>query len=459
MGHASRGRELVRNAGRRAAAVAVGLAAAALFTTPALAQSTRAQRIETYMESFHDLELFQGVALVVDGGQTILLQGFGYSDIRQHLELAVEDRFPVAPLAGDDDSLPGEGRGATPTVRGHVLGLEGLEPVASSWAPGTVGMTARELLDRVRSRWLQASGADSPADSPADTAFHVDTLVIGRDSAVVVVDRAGRLPGAAWAVRLFPGRGRAIALVDNAASELTPLVEGLTRILWGTQARSPKPSIARRLFPIVRSAGVDAALERFESWRMSRSDAYDFGPGELPRIADRLLAEGDSASAFRVLEAEVAAFPAEPPARLALADLALARGDRARAIVELDSALLARPGDPVSLERMLEIGYEPPAALRTPIVSDPPPDLDRFAGRYRVDPGTVLEVRTRDGGLVARRGPESAFRLLPQGGNVFLLEGSAIQFVFESAGERTTAVSILESGQRVTFPRIDSPLP
>jgi tetratricopeptide (TPR) repeat protein len=216
----------------------------------------------------------------------------------------------------------------------------------------------------------------------------------------------------------------------------------------------PKPSIAERLLPIVESAGPEAAIDRYRNWKRSRPDQYEYGPGELMTLARHFNEAGDRETAAAILEAQAEDYPDMPVTRFALSELYVELGDTTRAVSHLETALRSNPGQPNLLQALLALGVEPPAALRMPTIRRSSEQVRPFVGSYRIDPATTLDVSLADDGLFAQRTGEAAFPLLPQAESTFLLEGSSIQFVFEMSGDEVVSVSILESGQRVTFQRL-----
>jgi len=301
-----------------------------------------------------------------------------------------------------------------------------------------------ETLERMR----------TPAVEGQAYGLAVHARPLGREDAVRVLERADRTPGFSAAMRIFPDHGRAIVLLDNTSSDLEPLLEGLTNLLWGAEAPRPKPSIAERLLPIVETAGIEAALDRYRNWRTTRPDRYDYGAHELVRLARHLADGGHPERAFPALETAIELFPHAAEASVALFELDLEAGDTVQAVSRLEAALTWRPGDPRLLEPLLDLGAEPPAVLRFPVTGVTTGAMERVTGSYRIDPATSLEIRREGHGLVAQRTGEAGFPLLPQGETTYLLEGSAIQLSFQMDGERAASVAIVESGQRVTFPRI-----
>lgn len=359
-------------------------------------------------------------------------------------------------------------------ARGYTRSLAGVEaaPVVAETLSLYAGLLYSTVADL--GRWARALARFEPGRPfetpetlermqtlpPGGTAYGIAGRVrsIGREDSVRVLEHTGGLSGFSIALRVFPDHDRVIVLLDNMSSDLRPLLDGLTNVLWGAEAPRPKPSIAERLLPIVETAGVEAALDRFRNWRRTRPDRYDYGPGELVRLAGHLAAGGRAEQALPVLETAIELHPRALDAALALFELRLTGGDTARAISALEGTLTWRPGEPLLLGPLIELGHEPPAALRMPVADVPREALDRVTGAYRIDPATTLDIRRDDeDGLVAQRTGEAAFPLLPQSETIYLLEGSAIQLAFRMDGDRAESVTVVESGQRVTFPRIPAP--
>ncbi|MCG8469109.1 MAG: serine hydrolase [Gemmatimonadetes bacterium] len=274
---------------------------------------------------------------------------------------------------------------------------------------------------------------------------------VGRETEIRTVEHTGGIFGFTSVLRAFPDHERAIVLLDNTSSDLRPIVEGLTNLLWGAEAVRPAPSIARRILPIVESAGVEPALARYRDWRRTRPDEYEYGPSELLELA-RYFRDRDTAVAVAILEAAVEDHPELPVPRLALADLYAETGDTTRAAGVLETALTYEPGLPVLLERLLSLGIEPAGALRIPRADVPTEALAILVGEYRIDPATALAIELGEGGLSARRTGEPAFPLLPQSPTTFLLHGSKVQLAFELEEGRPVAVAVLEAGRRLRFP-------
>lgn len=273
---------------------------------------------------------------------------------------------------------------------------------------------------------------------------------------VTVIEHSGGIFGFAATLRYLPDDDHTIVLLDNTSGDLEPILNGITNILYGEPASPPRRSIAERILPVIESAGVEAGLQRYRERKRTRPDEYDFGPRQLSLLARHYLEETDTATAMVLLEANVDEHPEIPLPRATLAEVLAGVGDTIAAVQELESALTRRPGVSRFLSALRDLGTEPDPALRLPVVAQPRSALERYVGTYQVEPGVTLTIQLEDSGLTARRSGGEAFRLLPQAETLFLLHGSKTQFAFDldSAGV-AVSVSIRESGQQATFPKIE----
>lgn len=453
--------------------------------------------------------------------------GMGYDEALRSYVLAP---LELTDTGYDHERVPPEGH-----ARGHARDLAGYRParVIDPSVPYAAGMLYSTVGDL--SRWAQALFLGGSADTTAaELAGGVDAALAGdamtaeepgaepvagrlfRDSAtlarmttpahasyayglvvrshdvgdgraVPVIEHSGGIFGFSSFLRVFPDHDRLIVLLDNTSSDLAPIVAGLTHILWGLDAAHPKPSIAERLLPIVESGGVEAAMSRFENWRRTRPEEYDYSPDQILMLAGHFRArdegeegedrgegdEGDEgedrgdpgedesdasgegrATAVAILDAYIAATPASPAVRLTLSELHEETGDVQAAAAHVTAALTYEPGHRQLLERLGELGVEAPLPLQLPVVAVDAAALEPLVGEYRIDPATTLTVTLDEGVLMAGRTGEEAFPLLPQTPTAFLLQGSPVRLLFEIQDGVANAVSVEEGGRRLTFPRI-----
>ena len=381
------------------------------------------------------------------------------------LSLFVLDPVGLPDTGYDHEIIPTAGH-----ARGYTRGLTDYEPAQSlhpslPYAAGMLYSTVRDLgrWAGILSEW---GNAPSPFLNPKTLermltpelrsygyGLGIRSRSIGREEDVRLFEHTGGIFGFSSIFRVFPEHHRLIVLLDNTASQLGPIVEGLTNLLWGTEAVLPKPSIAQRILPIVESAGVEPAIARYRNWRRTRPMQYDYSPSELMLLAQHFQTR-DPTIAIAFLEAQAEEMPEALTTRFALAELYAKQGDTAQAVSHVEIALTFSPGTPRLLKRFRELGTEPDPVLRLPVVAVEPAELKRLTGEYRIDPLTSLTVELEDEFLIARLSSEPAFRLLSQSTTTFLLHGSKVQLIFDLIDGLAESVSILEGGQRVSFPRV-----
>jgi hypothetical protein len=271
-----------------------------------------------------------------------------------------------------------------------------------------------------------------------------------------VIEHTGGIFGFSSVLRYLPETGHTIALLENTGGDLGPILDGITRILLGRTPRPPRRSIAERVLPVIEAAGVEAGLQRYRELKRARPEDYDFTPAQLFMLARHYLEEADTATAIVLLEANVEQHPELPMPRFAIGEVYASTGDRVRAIENLEGALARRPGVPQVMSALRDLGIEIDPALRLPVVPQPIETLDRLVGTYRVQPGITLTTRRDGAWLLAQKSGEPEFRLLPQTETLFLLHGSKIQLLFTLDPDgRALSVTVSESGQQVTFPRLE----
>lgn len=350
---------------------------------------------------------------------------------------------------------------------GHALGHErtliGYRPVREPFPPLVASSTVDDLF-----RWTRALLGGKVLGDPASLERMVGPRADGygwrverRDGAGVsetLYQCDGALPGFTSAWRHLPETDATIIVLDNTASSPAAMLDGITALLRGREPELPKPSIAERILPVVEAAGVDAGLQRYMDRLRFRPDDYDFGPGELAALGDHFLERGDMEEAIRLHAANVERHPDHPLPYRESAEAHLVAGDTALAVALFEDALMRAPGAPGVLRRLRALGAEVEPALAMAVRPIAPEALARYIGVYQIEPGVELEVVHEAEGLTARRSGGPAFPLLPQAEGVFLMHGSRIQLLFTAPGagphDVATAVTVIESGQRVTFPRV-----
>ena len=128
------------------------------------------------------------------------------------------------------------------------------------------------------------------------------------------------------------------ALADEVEIEIDLLG---TRPNWDRRSfpRSDKPTIGDALMKTLETgAGGAAAAAQFRELRASKANEYEFGPGQLNTIANRLIQHGKVQDAVPILIAGSEAYPEESGFHARLGEAYAMLGDKAKAIAAYEKA-------------------------------------------------------------------------------------------------------------------------
>jgi len=107
--------------------------------------------------------------------------------------------------------------------------------------------------------------------------------------------------------------------------------------------RGEKPAIGEELMKSIEADGAAAAAARFHQLRAQKPNDYDFGPGQLGVVANRLLQHGRVQDALLVLVAASEAWPEEPGFHARMGEAYALLGDKASAIRAYEKAQALSP--------------------------------------------------------------------------------------------------------------------
>jgi polyisoprenoid-binding protein YceI len=111
---------------------------------------------------------------------------------------------------------------------------------------------------------------------------------------------------------------------------------------WNFQSKD-KPSIGEVLAKTVETSGGAAAAAQFRELRQSKPNDYNFGPGQLGTLINRLMQHRKLEDALLLLEAAVEAYPEEPGFQARTGEAHAALGHKAQAIAAYEKAQALNP--------------------------------------------------------------------------------------------------------------------
>ena len=379
---------------------------------------------------------------------------------------ALEERI-LAPL-GMDDSAYGDNDEVFPrAASGYERAGGGFEhaPYLDTSIPYAAGMLVSTVEDL--QTWSDALFAGRVFESPETLALmntpheavpgggqhygygvFLQTVSVGGQE-VPVVQHGGGINGFTTSFFRMTDRDAVIAASSNTQDGSDDLVAGIAAILYGETPEVPKPSAVGPVREALASGGVEAAEAAFEAARAGNE--YEVTERTLNTLGYERLGDGDVETAVAIFRLNVAAYPEAPNPYDSLGEALLAAGDRDGAIASYQRALEIAPTFPSSRAALARLGVE----TEDPTGVDVPEAvLERYVGRYELQPGFVLDVTREGGRLFTQATGQSRFEIIAESETEFVPTVFEARLVFEP-GDPAPAVTLFQGGGEIRAPRIE----
>ena len=240
----------------------------------------------------------------------------------------------------------------------------------------------------------------------------------GADS-VLTIGHSGGINGFSSQLTYFPESERTVVVLDNTQGPSGDIARGLAKLLHGLEPDAPRRPLASVLMPVIDGGGVEAGVAHYRALKASEPESVDFDEGQLNALGYAYLGRGDTETAIRLFELNVEAYPDAWNVYDSLGEAQLAAGDTARATANYQRAFDLNPAAPSARTALEELGVLEAA----PEMALPGDVLERYVGRYELQPGFVIAV-TREGAQLSGPGHRPAgLRDLPDHRDRLLLQG------------------------------------
>ena len=180
-----------------------------------------------------------------------------------------------------------------------------------------------------------------------DYGYGLMVLTAASDSSIVYLHDVRHGPFISD-VRYYPDGDYTVVAVGNAEGNETAvtvdIATGLADLLLGCMPALPRRPIAFDVAAAAEAEGVEVAVARYR--QLACDERFDVGEDQLNALGYAYVSRGDLATALRLFELNVEAYPEAPNPRDRLAETALALGDTARAAAEYRRALALDPDYP-----------------------------------------------------------------------------------------------------------------
>jgi CubicO group peptidase (beta-lactamase class C family) len=279
----------------------------------------------------------------------------------------------------------------------------------------------------------------------------VGEITVG-EVTVSAIRHGGGINGFSAQLWYLPEDEYSIVVLDNTTQNTSRIADALARAVYDQPQDLPKSPISVEMGAVIESAGIDAAVARYRELKEEEPEAYDFGEGELNSLGYFYLRRGEVDTALRIFQLNVEAYPEASNPYDSLGEAYMEAGERDLAVENYRRSLELNPGN-ANARRMLGLlGAE----VEEPDVEIMEEQLERYTGRYELQPNFILTVTREGDQLYAQATGQPRFEIFPSSENEFYLEVVDAQITFNRGdGGAVESLTLHQSGQSMPAPKIE----
>ncbi len=223
------------------------------------------------------------------------------------------------------------------------------------YAAGSLYSTVEDLYT-----WDQALYTDKVLPSKSMDLMFTPTLenygygwvirkskVLGNDREITVIGHGGGIHGFSTLIERIPSDKHLIVLLNNTGgTRLNEMSEGITKVIYGLPAPTPKTPASTAMYKIIQTKDVNTAIAECKNWKTNSSNEYDVNPGELGMLTQFLITKNRLSEAEEIGKLNVELHPKVAPVHYSLGEVYRAAKKRELAIQSYARALELNPGNP-----------------------------------------------------------------------------------------------------------------
>lgn len=154
---------------------------------------------------------------------------------------------------------------------------------------------------------------------------------------------------------MIPDQSIAVVMMSNFdRAALRPLTNAALDVALGLKPEPIvfKPGIAKTLYRIIMTEGVDSAAGKYRDLKKNPPGAYDFQEGELNNLGYNLLGQKKIKEAIKVFQLNVEAYPESSNVYDSLGEACMLNSDKALAIENYEKSLKLNPNNTNAVEKL-----------------------------------------------------------------------------------------------------------
>jgi D-alanyl-D-alanine-carboxypeptidase/D-alanyl-D-alanine-endopeptidase len=213
-----------------------------------------------------------------------------------------------------------------------------------------------------------------------------------------------------------------------------------------------KPSIGLKIRNIIDTQGIEQGLKAYRELKKDQANDYDFSEGQLIKLGEDYLGNGEMVIAITVLTLNTEVYPESSPAFYSLGKAFLITGNKEKSMLNFRKSVELNPGNQDAIQKLKELGV---SDVAIDVVVDTE-TLESYAGKYELAPGFILTV-TRDGSqLKTQATGQSQVDIFPKSKNVFYLKVVEAQLTFnQNTDGKVESVTLHQGGQVIVGKRLN----
>ncbi len=219
------------------------------------------------------------------------------------------------------------------------------------------------------------------------------TKTVDGDRSITRVHHSGGINGFTSQLWYMPDDEYTIVALDNTTSNTGLAADAAFALLYDRKLPVFRFPIAEEVGTVIQRSGIDAAIKRYRELRSGeKKDEYDFTEQQLNGLGYLYLGRGEAGIAQRLLALNLEMFPEAFNAWDSMGEVYMKAGENEEAIRHYRKALELNPGFANAKAMLAKLGVQ----VEEKVMTLPESVLDKYLGRYELQPGFVLTV-TREG--------------------------------------------------------------
>jgi CubicO group peptidase (beta-lactamase class C family) len=157
---------------------------------------------------------------------------------------------------------------------------------------------------------------------------------------------------------MIPDQSIAVVMMSNYdRATLRPLTNAALDVALSLKPEQIvfKPGIAKTLYQIIATEGIDSAAGKYRDLKKNQPDAYDFQERELNGLGYNLLGQKKIKEAIKVFQLNAEAYPESSNVYDSLGEAYMLNGEKAPAIENYEKSLKSNPNNANAVEKLKQL--------------------------------------------------------------------------------------------------------